>query len=495
MTEKDIINKFSDEQKMFGLFLLINIVVWSLVGLIRVVLPTDSLEGIFWGSLHDFGTPKHPPLAGWLTYLTFSVFKSDLSIYTLCTVFITMGFTYIYKLGKFFLDDKRAMLSALILEGCWVSTYVISYYGFNPDVVLLGLLPMVTYYAYKSLNQNDNKNWIIFGILVGISFLNKYQTALVLLPIIAWALIFKRSIFKNVFVYVAIAIAFVIFLPHLLWLIRYDFFPLLYFEGELTAPSWWHHISAPMHFLFMQICAIIGSVAIFLLLKFKQKSKIDFQFHSDPKTWFLILIGFIPLVIHLLMGFISGGTMRPRWGYEFLFLTGIILFYFIPTKEISKEDFKFTLKFAYISMAIISITMLTLLGVEKNYRSRYPVSTIYNDMTSIWENNFKTPLKYIGGYIEWTLPLTIYTPTHPTCILDTNGYKNPWIDEEDLKKSGLIIIDRKMHEIERDFKKACPYLDENFTMNAQEYKFKVKNALNQEREYQIYYLIIPPMGE
>ena len=117
---KNFLDKFSHEQKMFALFIVINLVVWSLVGLIRTVLPTDSLEGIFWGSLHDFGTPKHPPLAGWLTYLTYTIFKTDLSIYALCIVFVTVGFTYIYKLGKFFLDDKRAMLSAVLLEGCWV---------------------------------------------------------------------------------------------------------------------------------------------------------------------------------------------------------------------------------------------------------------------------------------------------------------------------------------------------------------------------------------
>lgn len=487
-----ILKNFSREQKIFFIFIIINLIIWPLIGTIRTVLPTDSLEGIFWGSLHDFGTPKHPPFAGWLTYLVYTIFKSDLSIYILSTAFVVTGFIYIYKLGKIFLDEKRALLSSIILEGCWAYTYVISYYGFNPDVILLGLLPMISYYAYKALHENKNQNWLILGILVGIGFLNKYQTALVVVPIITWALVFKREIFKNIFVYISIAIAFVIFLPHLLWLIKYDFFPILYFERELVSQDWLHRIIAISNFMLLQIAAILGSIVIFLLLKLKQKSKIVFQFQLNSDAWFLLFIGFMPLLAHLIMGTICGGTMRPRWGYEFLFLSGIILFYFIPTKEISKDDFNFVLKLSYTAMLLIAITMLTLLGVEKNYRSRYPVSTIYNDMESIWKSKYNTPLKYIGGYIEWTLPLTIYAPTHPTCILDTNGYKNPWINEEDLKKSGLIILDRKIHEIKRDFYKACPYLDEDYPIDIKEYRFKVKNALNMEREYQIYYLIIPP---
>ena len=114
-------------------------------------------------------------------------------------------------------------------------------------------------------------------------------------------------------------------------------------------------------------------------------------------------------------------------------------------------------------------------------------------MTAIWESKFSTPLKYIGGYIEWTLPLTIYAPTHPTCILDTNGYKNPWINENDLKKSGLIILDRELLNLEIDFRKSCPYLQENYKIEPQEYHFKVKNAFGQEREYRFYYPVIPPM--
>ena len=48
--------------KIFILFLILHLIVWSTIGLIRTVMPTDALEGIYWGGLHDFGTPKHPNL-------------------------------------------------------------------------------------------------------------------------------------------------------------------------------------------------------------------------------------------------------------------------------------------------------------------------------------------------------------------------------------------------------------------------------------------------
>ena len=114
----------TSEKKMFYIFLAAHLIVWSCIGLIRTVMPTDTLEGIYWGSLHDFGTPKHPPLAGWLTYLAYIPFKLDFCTYLLSQAFILGGFIFIYKIARKFLDEQKSMLSVIVLEGCWVYSYI-----------------------------------------------------------------------------------------------------------------------------------------------------------------------------------------------------------------------------------------------------------------------------------------------------------------------------------------------------------------------------------
>ncbi len=487
-------NFFQDmsPKKIFIIFLIIHVVVCSAIGLIRTVLPTDALEGIYWGGLHDFGTPKHPPLSGWIGYLVYSIFKTDFSIYLVSQLFIVCGLYFIYKIARQFLDENRSMLVAITMGGCWAYSYVTGYYGFNPDVILLCMLPLITYIFYECIYKNRPSDWIKLGIFVGISFLNKYQTVLVLLAMFIWTLIYKREVFKNKFFYISVIIAFLIFTPHLIWLIKYDFFPLLYFESEFSDSALIRHIIAPLKFLIVQISAVAGTILIYSLLKIRQKSAFKLFCVNNEKTWFLILFGLTPLVIHLCMGIFGGGTMRPRWGFEFLYMTSIMLFYFLPTNEISKEDFKFTFKLSLCALFLVFLSLGTLLAVEKNYRSRYPVSTVYGGMVARWNESQNRPLKYIGGYIEWTLPLTIYGDKHEDIILDTNGYKNPWIDEEDLKRTGILIIDRTIRELKIDTKKSCPYLDNDYEITPVEYRFFVKNALNMPREYTIYYTIIPP---
>ncbi|MBR1616821.1 hypothetical protein IJ670_01580, partial [bacterium] len=285
------------------------------------------------------------------------------------------------------------------------------------------------------------------------------------------------------------------FLPHLLWLIKYDFFPILYFEGELSSDTFLNHIIAPLTFMVVQISAILGVVVIYTFLKLKQKSKFIFLKTINKDAWFLIFRGLFPLFAHIIMGFMMGGPMRPRWGFEFLYMVPVLLFYFLPSGEISRKDFDFVVKFSYFAMFVTFIVMGSLLSVEKNYRSRYPYEQLYTDFNNVWENKFHTSLKYLGGYIEWTLPLTIYGKTHPTCILDTNGYKNPWLDENELKKNGCMIINRTKDQVIGDIRKYCPYIDDNSKYEPIEYKFDVENAFGIKREYIIYYLIIPPIKE
>ena len=491
--ELGYLKKLKDEHKVFLCFLIVHLLVWVGVAMIRNVMPADSLEGVWWGSLHDFGSPKHPPLAAWLTYLAYMPLKSDICVYLMSQIFIVAGFVYTYRLARYFLDEKRSVLSVMLLEGCWIYSYVTGYYGFNPDVVLLFTLPAITFYFYNCMKDDKPLDWLKMGALVGLSLLNKYQTILLVIAMALWAVLFNRKVFKNKYFYMSVIIAFLLFLPHILWLIRYDFFPILYYDRELNLINGYNHLTSPLMFVGMQIVMMIGTLVIYGLfrLKFKEPFKL-IEEYDKKQFWFLILLSFIPFFIHVIIGLIYGSDIRPRWGYVFWYMLGIMLFYFFPSK-IEKQEFNYTVKCVYSVMLIIFLAFGTMLTVEKTYRSRFPVNVVWNDLKTFWAESVDTPLKYVGGDSEWSFPLTIYGDTHPVNIMDTFGYKNPWIDEEDLKKHGAIIVDKRADRIAQEVRIACPYLDENYKYEIKEYKFMLYNALRQPREYTMHYIIIPPI--
>ena len=478
-------------KKIFYFFIVLHVCLWAFLPLLRAILPIDALEGIQWGSMLDFGTNKHPPLASWISYSIYHVFQTDFSIYLLGQMFIALGFIYMYKLAKFFLDETYAILSVMIMEGCFVYSYMSIYDGFNPNFVLLGLLPFVTYEFYKSITFNRKHNWLFLGFGAGFCLLDKYQSILVFISMFLYLCFFKREVFKLKRFYIAALIAILMFLPHIIWLYDNNFFPLQYFvecEQKYSAyyPPILRYIVSPVVFLANQIFALAGTLFIFILahLIFKE----PFKLNKNKEGMFLVFVGLLPLFLQAIPGLITGNHIINVWGYPLLFMAGIMLFYFFPIKNNEKIT-KFITNFVFFAMFVIFVVLTIVFTTERNFANRFESYNVANQLKEIYLKETNRPLKYLGGFIELTIPLNIYNNDF-NVVLDTYGHKNPWINQDDLKKNGAMVIHRHPNQM-------LTFIQRNFPWNKQmiefkEFSFKVKSVIGRERTYKMYYYIVPP---
>ena len=478
---------------IFIIFLMLHVALWSLLPLIREILPIDAMECIYWGSLLDFGTNKHPPLAAWLAYFVHYIFKSDFSIYLLGQISILFGFIYLFKLGCIFLDKTKAILSVMIMEACFAYTYMGIYDGFNPNFLLLAFLPAVTYYFYKATHETNIKNWVLLGFCVGLSFLAKYQTLMLFIPLFLYLLITKngREQFKKKGFYLASFIALLLVLPHLIWLYYNDFFSFNYFiQCEDKYATFYHgplkYIYSPFIFLFNQFIAVLGTLFIYFTALLFSKEKISESENNSDTKIFLICAGILPVFLQSLHG-LNGNYMIPQWGYSLLFMSGILLFYFFPFK-ISDRVIKYIVCWAFGAMFITTVVLSVVFTTEKNFANRFPVSQVTETLTNIYKNETGQEMKFIGGFIELTIPLHLYNNQY-NVILDTYGHKNPWIDEEEVKKSGVLVIGRNPAYMEGYIEASSPGLAEKPDIN--EFTFTVKSAAGRERKYTMYYAVVP----
>ena len=480
--------------RLFIIFLVLNIIIWPALSLIRTILPIDAMECIYWGSLADFGTNKHPPLAAWLAYFVYKIFKADFFIYLLGQLSIAFGFVYLYKIGKIFLSHTKAILAVMIMEGCIAYTYMAIYDGFNPNFLLLGLLPAVLYYFYKSTHQNKISDWLLLGLFVGLSFLAKYQTLMLFIPLFLYLLITKngREQFKKKGFYIAFSVAFLCLLPHLIWLFNNDFFSFNYFivcENKYATfySGILKHLYAPFIFLFNQLVAIAGVLFIyftaFAVSGEKRFEKINLE--NDDKV-FLILAGIAPIILQAIQG-LNGNYMIPQWGYSLLYMCGILLFCFFPFK-LSDKTIKYIVAWVFAAMAIFFIVLSIIFSTEKNFANRFPVKEVTKKLNNIYTNSTGQKMNYIGGFIELTIPLHLYNNDYKV-ILDTYGHKNIWIDEQDLRKSGAMILGRNYFYMKDYIKSSVPNLADEPEIKS--FHFTIKSAVGGKRVYRMFYAIVP----
>lgn len=494
MTEKKL-----NLNKIFFIFLILHLLIWSVIPLLRAIMPIDAMECIYWGGLMDFGTNKHPPLAGWIAYWVYNLLgKSDYSIYLLGQSFIIIGFIYLYKLGKIFFDKTKAILAVMLMEACFVYTYMGIYDGFNPNFLLLGFLPLLSYYFYKAVNEDGLKNWVFLGLGFGLAFIGKYQTIMLFLPLLLYLMITKngRKQFKNKGLYIAGFIAFLCVLPHLIWLYNNDFFSFEYFALSEDRYSTFYHgwikyLQAPFLFLINQVAAVAGVIFVYFTAFIVGKQKICFNKNIDNNSIFLICAGILPLVLQTLPSLINGAYMIPQWGYDLLFMTSILLFYFFPL-EITNKVTKYILSWIFAAMIITATVLGIVFTTERNFANRFPVKQVTETLTNIYREETGKPIKYIGGFIELSIPLSLYNNDY-TVILNTYGHNNPWLDEDDLKKTGSLVVGRDYGLMEGYIKASAPYLKE--MPEIKPFPIVVKSVVGKERIYTMHYAIVPPVNQ
>lgn len=493
----DILRK----KKFFYLFLIINALCWSCVQLLRNVISIDSLEAISWGELVDFGTNKHPPLSGWLMGGFYNLFgQSDVVAYFLGQACIFIGFIFLYKLAKFFMDEEKAMCASMILASCYYYTYIVFIDNFNCNFLSMALWPMIAYYFYKSVKGGKCKDWIIFGIVSALGVLCKYQVIFLFFALFLYLIFCDRKQFRQKGMYLSILIGLLIVAPHILYLVNTDFFSFIYMAGRTeigshNTPSFllpFGRLVFPLKFLFDQVGSVASCIVVYLFLGLQTKQIGVNKDYKSKESVFILLLTFAPILAQGCMAAIENNRIMGIWGSIMVAFVGIFLFHFFPVK-FNEKTFKYFLKWAYSLMTAWLIAMIIFSQLQVKRALSYPYQKIMPEFNKIWDSETNSaPFKYVYGHIDYVFQFHVYNDRHPKAILETFGYRNPWMDRDDVIKSGLIIVGKDEEDLEHYVNQMSVLLQKEYKIKPAKYDFEITNKLGKSKKYKFYYTIISP---
>jgi len=182
----------------------------------------------------DFGYVDHPPLVALLTLISTWIFGETMiglrflsGLAGAVTVLLSAKIARLLGGGKF----SQALAALLI---CFAPAFLAlsSFFSMNPVDIMLCTLFIVLF--LKIIKTPSPTKWIILGVLLGIGLLNKYTFLVLGFSLLVSLLITKqRSLLRSPWIYVSGIIGLLMFLPHILWQIRYDW-PTLEFMRNAT---------------------------------------------------------------------------------------------------------------------------------------------------------------------------------------------------------------------------------------------------------------------
>ena len=444
--------------RWLSLLCLFQLTLWTLApNWVRHTLNSDTLEGITWGNLWQWGYDKHPPLAAWVTALFANLSDtSDLPVYFLAQLSIVIVFIAVWRLAREYLPDHSALLAAFLLQG--VLFYSNRVERVTPDTIQGPVWALLALTFYFAVTRESLKYWLLTGVLAGLAVLAKYQAAVLFLPLMAVLLMTRegKKSLKTAGPWLGAILATLIILPHLQWLMNNDFAAVSYLEetyvdnpNSQPDSDWPGRLYYPLSFTFNSFNTIIP--LLLLCIPLYRARKLNNQY-SSFQTLFLTAIALGPFVLTLLFGFMTGEKLIPRWATPYF--AWLPLFILVRLKpEISYKQFK-TIVVWCLALGVTFCALRTSYQYYKPlYKDRYWESDEYmparEEMAyaeKLWQEYYTYPMPYLGGLHYHIAELAAYSKDNPVPFFGLNPDESLWMKPENFRlRGGMILIrhDRK----------------------------------------------------
>lgn len=334
--------------------------------ILRLVIPHsfshDEAEQIINSKEYLLGFPQQAPLYSWILKSISFLIPINLYSLTLIKYFFYFGFlTSIYLITRIFYEENFSLL--ITASNLFFISYI---YDFNRDLthsVLVTTFAALSYLWFiKLLIQRSFVNYLIFGILLALGFLSKYNFALVILVLLLTSLSNKlgRRVLFNLKTLISIVIFGLISFPHLVWLYKAKFSGLAYALSRAETEKTFSLSSS----LFTLLAGYYEVILVFIVLtliwfrNFQKTRKKTYTHKNLINSGFYSLI--IPIVLLISFGF---NSFYAKWLSPIYFIL-VLNFFILFNINFKKENYSRNSKITFILITIFILVncFITLIG-------------------------------------------------------------------------------------------------------------------------------------
>jgi len=260
----------------------------------------------------------HPPMIGWLIQLfTNNLFLNDEFFIRLVSVFIGSVNTWvIFVLGRRIKNELTGLYAA-ILYTTSIYCSIIAGTFVSPDTpqvlfILLSIYFLHEGFIIKHQDCQESRvlssiSLIMAGVFVGLAMLSNISSVLIWVGVIVYISLFDRRYFKKPQLWLSVFISFLLFLPVILWNVKYNFVGFNFLYNEIFTLRGNLDFSSIMQKLFIQVIynnpvnIVLAFIALisFKRIKYLKESqyKLLIAFSLPFILTGIIPIGFFPLII------------------------------------------------------------------------------------------------------------------------------------------------------------------------------------------------------
>ena len=403
----------------------------------------DSLEAYSWGREFRPGYFKHPPFWSWVAGVWFLIFpKTPFWFYLLAELNSALGLLGAWALlGRFCKGSTRQLALILLLL---TPFYQFNALRFNANTIFLSIWPWTMYFFVRTVETQRLSAAIMGGLLAGVALLSKYFAIVLIASCFIGALTHdnRRAYFLSAAPYVSILVAGAVFAPHVIWLFKDGFQPLVYlaakglFSEAEIANSYFTFIAA--NILYFVVPVVVVCCARFLpLAGLLLAPKTTVQ--NGPS--FMTVLALAPFVLTLVAGVIGHTALAIPFGTPIFALVPLVLVLVVkPDERLALLWGKYAVGLVMAGCAL-SAPFYAYVSLRWGpARVAEPRREVAEVAERLWTRETGAPLRYVSGGEGYALATTFYASGNVSELRAFKFRWSPWVTPEALREHGLLAI-------------------------------------------------------
>ncbi len=379
------------------------LLLWTILNAVQAyTLELQGDEAYYWlySRYLDWGYFDHPPMVALFIRIGDSLWHSEFGLRLLTVVASSASIYLLWLILKKYAVDAKAFM--LVISG----VFIFHIYGFTttPDAPLF-FFTVLFYFVYQKYVERDE--WglaVLLGIVVACLLYSKYNAVLV----IGFTVLSNIKLLRRGSFWLIAVLAFVLFIPHILWQVSHDYPTINYHLFERSART--YNFADTFSYLPGQLLMAGPLIGWFIFYK---------AFTTRIKDAFIrcLLVNCVGTLLFFLISSFKG-TVQPQW--TFVLFAPLVMLALIHFKRPGGVP-RWLFRLGVVNLALILIVRLIIIfgfGFAKTYghlKSYYgfkdwasEVKKRAGDSYVIMSEGFQNPSKY--DYYTNSLKCFAYDP-------------------------------------------------------------------------------------
>ena len=420
--------------------------------------PIDNIEQLTWVRSLEWGYYKHPPLPTWLIWLPVKLFGLSAWISYGMGAAMTLGALAI--MWRLLVTLRGPAYAGLALLAALCITYYngrLTYY--NHNIVLLFIATASATLCWQAFATRHLRWWIALGVAIGLGMLAKYQIAVTVASVLAFALHQRawRDPAHRVGLLCATLVALVMFAPHIEWLRGHDFGPIEYAEDTSIGIS----LGAVARFRsssgWLADQLLNRALPAFALLAVAawQLRALDRTTpgepvaqatpHRNPAKALIYAWGLLPLCFMTVVGIATGADLQSHWGTPFLLFAAPAAMELAPPRFWDRADLvKILCAFLVIQALVMARDYVTsprgISALAGNHWRSFNSQEFEQRIADVARAQLRGPIRIVIGQRQIAEALALQLPERPLVLIEGNFGISPWLERHAVERCGAVEL-------------------------------------------------------